>query len=162
MAMFRPNLASAATTDAQRDESFVPVDAERPWMVTPETKRSGPPLTLGTRPGSKSQQTMFRPLSMMQVGELDEGARSEYFSDFRSAVKPDVNMGLLSAAYGTSQAQTLGGGQMIAGQSRADALAAYEMQTAAFGMSPPAPPVPGSFLPRAMQGQRAPNAPGAR
>ncbi len=174
MAMFNPNMTSLAASQ-EREDPFVPVDAERPWMVVPKQEqvmRNSPFMqSLGIRGGKgKAAQSAFRPLSMLEVGELDAADRVEYFADYKQAATKAANLaklGAISGGLGTIGGGTIGGGKFGGGfiqptGETGDPIAAYEAQASAFGLGTPAPPVPGSFLPRAMQGQRSPTAPGAR
>ncbi len=169
MAMFNPNVTSLAATQ-DREDAFVPVDAERPWMVMPkqeQTLRNSPFMqSLGIRGGrGKAPESAFRPLSMLEVGELDAADRVEYFSDYKQAATKaaaSAKLRVFAGGLGTIGGGTIGGGFIQPSGSSGDPMAAYEAQASAFGFGTPAPPVPGSFLPRAMQGQRSPNAPGAR
>lgn len=169
MAMFNPSVASLAASQ-EREDAFVPVDAERPWMVMPKQEqvmRNSPFMqSLGIRGGQgKAQESAFRPLSMLEVGELDAADRVEYFADYKQAATKAVALAkleLFTGGVGTIGGGTIGGGFIQRSGSSGDPMAAYEAQASAFGLGTPAPPVPGSFLPRAMQGQRSPNAPGAR
>lgn len=174
MAMFNPSVASLAATQ-EREDAFVPVDAERPWMVVPKQEqvmRNSPFMqspfmqSLGIRGGrGKAPESAFRPLSMLEVGELDAADRVEYFADYKQAATKaaaSAKLGAFAGGLGTIGGGTIGGGFIQPSGSSGDPMAAYEAQASAFGFGTPAPPVPGSFLPRAMQGQRSPNAPGAR
>lgn len=169
MALFNPNVTSLAATQ-EREDAFVPVDAERPWMVVPkqeQTLRNSPFMQSLGRPASrgKAPESAFRPLSMLEVGELDTADRAEYFADYKQAATKaamGAKLGAYAGGFGTIGGGTLGGGFISRGGSSGDPMAAYEAQASAFGFGTPAPPVPGSFLPRAMQGQRSPTAPGAR
>lgn len=169
MAMFNPSVASLAASQ-EREDAFVPVDAERPWMVVPkqeEVMRNSPFMqSLGVRGGKgKAPQSAFRPLSMLEVGELDAADRVEYFADYKQAATKaaaSAKLGAFSGGLGTVKGGTFGGGFIQPTGETGDPMAAYEAQASAFGLGTPAPPVAGSFLPRAMQGQRSPTAPGAR
>ena len=102
---------------------------------------------------------------MLEVGELDAADRVEYFADYKQAATKAASFAKLSAlsgGLGTVRGGTIGGGFIQPTGETGDPMAAYEAQASAFGLGTPAPPVPGSFLPRAMQGQRSPTAPGAR
>ena len=139
-------------------------------MVVPkqeEVMRNSPFMqSLGVRGGKgKAPQSAFRPLSMLEVGELDEADRVEYFADYKQAATKaaaSAKLGAFSGGLGTVKGGTIGGGFIQPTGETGDPMAAYEAQASAFGLGTPAPPVPGSFLPRAMQGQRSPTAPGAR
>jgi len=169
MAMFNPNVTSLAATQ-EREDAFVPVDAERPWMVMPKQEqvmRNSPFMqSLGIRGGrGKAPESAFRPLSMLEVGELDAADRVEYFADYKQAATKaaaSAKLGAFAGGLGTIGGGTINGGFIQRSGSTVDPMAAYEAQASAFGFGTPAPPVPGSFLPRAMQGQRSPTAPGAR
>ncbi len=165
MAVFNSNMASLSAAQ-EREDAFVPVDAERPWMVVPrqeQVMRNSPFMqALGIRGGTGKA---FRALSMLEVGELDDADRVEYFADYKQAAskasstaKARPNRGRLGTIFGG----TINGGFIRTSESFVDPMAAYEAQASAFGFGSPAPPEPGSFLPRAMQGQRSPTAPGAR
>ena len=169
MAVFNPNMASLSAAQ-ERENAFVPVDAERPWMVVPrqeQVMRNSPFMqALGIRGGTgKAPESSFRALSMLEVGELDDADRVEYFADYKKAATKAVGFAklqLIAGGLGTRGGGTINGGFIQPSGSSGDPMAAYEAQASAFGFGTPAPPVPGSFLPRAMQGQRSPTAPGAR
>jgi len=169
MAMFNPNMMSLAASQ-EREDPFVPVDAARPWMVVPkqeEVMRNSPFMqSLGMRGGKgKAPQSAFRPLSMLEVGELEAADRVEYFADYKKAATkatPSSKFGLLGGDFETFDGGTIRNGFIQMSGATVTPMAAYEAQASAFGLGTPAPPVPGSFLPRAMQGQRSPTAPGAR
>ena len=162
MAMFNPNVTSLAASQ-EREDAFVPVDAERPWMVVPKQEqvmRNSPFMQFGIGKGKgKAPQSAFRPLSMLEVGELDAADRVEYFADYKQAATRAASKKIGEYAGGLG---TIGRGFIQPSGSSVDPMAAYEAQASAFGLGTPPPPVPGSFLPRAMQGQRSPTAPGAR
>ena len=169
MALFNPNMASLSAAQ-EREDAFVPVDAERPWMVVPrqeQVMRNSPFMqALGVRGGTgKAPKSSFRALSMLEVGELDAADRVDYFADYKQAATKaaaSAKLGSFARGLGTIGGGTIGGGFIQPSGSSGDPMAAYEAQASAFGFGSPAPPEPGSFLPRAMQGQRSPTAPGAR
>lgn len=169
LAMFNSNMASLAAA-REREDAFVPVDAERPWMVVPKQEkimRDSPFMqSLGISGNKgKAPESAFRPLSMLEVGELDDADRVAYFADYKKAATKAAGVTKVQAfagGLGTIGGGTINGGFIQQSGSTVDPMAAYEAQASAFGFGTPAPPVPGSFLPRAMQGQRSPTAPGAR
>ena len=169
LAMFNSNMASLAAA-REREDAFVPVDAERPWMVVPKQERimrDSPFMqSLGISGNKgKAPESAFRPLSMLEVGELDDADRVAYFADYKKAATKAAGVTKVQAfagGLGTIGGGTINGGFIQRSGSTVDPMAAYEAQASAFGFGTPAPPVPGSFLPRATQGQKSPTAPGAR
>jgi hypothetical protein len=140
------NISAQVAQAAQKET----VDPERPWLTMPK-QDGGTGGLFGGKPQAE-QRPLFSPMKTEDLVKLSAEDRNAYFADY--------------AKYGSTMAglnmAAMGGTQGFGGFFQASKLAlgpAAQQQALNDMLFPRAP---GGFLPRAVQGQRTPNAPGAR
>lgn len=127
------------------------VDASRPWMTIPKQPRGGTGGLFGGQVQAE-QRPIFSPMKTEDLVKLSAEDREAYFADFAKYGNPLAGMGSMGG---------LSGGLFQVGALMGAAQSSLENQRQALN-DLLYPRAPGGFLPRAVQGQRTPNAPGAR
>jgi hypothetical protein len=135
------------------------VDASRPWMTIPKQPRGGTGGFFGGQ-AQAEQRPMFSPMKTEDLVKLSAEDREAYFADFAKYGNPLSGLRLMAGPGGGIMGAQ-GGGLMGVGALMGAAQMSLENQRQALN-DLLYPRAPGGFLPRAVQGQRTPNAPGAR
>jgi len=134
-------------------------DATRPWLTIPKQPRGGTGGLFGGQ-AQAEQRPMFSPMKTEDLVKLSAEDREAYFADFAKYGNPLSGLRLMAGPGGGIMGAQ-GGGLMGVGALMGAAQMSLENQRQALN-DLLYPRAPGGFLPRAVQGQRTPNAPGAR
>lgn len=134
-------------------------DAARPWMTIPKQPSGGSSGLFGRQPQTE-QRPLFSPMKTEDLVKLSAEDREAYFADFAKYGNPLSGLRLMAGPNGSFMGAQ-GGGLMGVGALMGAAQMSLENQRQALN-DILYPRAPGGFLPRAVQGQRTPNAPGAR
>jgi hypothetical protein len=133
-------------------------DAARPWLTMP--KQNGGNGGFFGRNAQTQQRPLFSPMKTEDLVKLSAEDREAYFADFAKYGNPLSGLRLMGAPGGGIMGSP-GGGLMGIGRLMGAAQLSLENQRQALN-NLLYPRAPGGFLPRAIQPQRTPNAPGAR
>jgi hypothetical protein len=139
----RPQTAQAAQQGT--------VDPQRPWLMTPTARPESITTGLGFFKPSGTPKPVFMPMGTAELIKLSAEQQGAYFADYAKYGNSLSGLRLMAGP---------GGGFMGLSVAK-PGLAGLEQQRQALN-DLLYPRAPGGFLPRAIQPQRTPNAPGAR
>jgi hypothetical protein len=148
------NISAQVAQAAQKET----VDPERPWLTMPK-QDGGTGGLFGGKPQAE-QRPLFSPMKTEDLVKLSAEDRNAYFADYAKYGNSLSGLRLMGAPGGGIMGSP-GGGLMGIGQLMGAAQSSLENQRQALN-DLLYPRAPGGFLPRAIQPQRTPNAPGAR
>jgi hypothetical protein len=134
-------------------------NAARPWLTIPKQPSGGSGGFFGGKPQAE-QRPLFSLMKTEDLVKLSAEDREAYFSDYAKYGNPLSGLRLMAGPNGSLMGAP-GGGLMGIATLMGAAQMSLENQRQALN-DILYPRAPGGFLPRAVQSQRTPNAPGAR